>query len=151
MNLTELLDNTARQWPQQPALVEDSTIVSYAQLVEKVDQFAARLKALRVSPGSRVGLCYPNSVNYVALTFALWRINAIVVPVPMECAEEELAAIAETMQLEAVLSQKPREQSAALSPDCFFTPLMPATPADNHGLNIALQGRWHQRGEETIG
>src|SRR6266576_3793509 len=138
MNLTELLDSTGRRWPQQPALVEESRIVSYAQLVEKVDRLAARLEGLDVSPGSRVGLCYPNSINYVALTFALWRINAVVVPIPMECAEDELSAITETMQLEAVLSQKPRERSLPLSPDCFFTQLTPVVPANNHGLNIAF-------------
>jgi long-chain acyl-CoA synthetase len=138
MNLIDLLDNTARQWPQQPALVEETSIVSYAQLVEKVDQLAARLKALEVSPGSRVGLCYPNSIHYVALTFALWRINAIVVPIPMECPDEELSGIAETMQLEAILSQTPRHESVSVAHDCFLTRLTPATPADNHGLNIAF-------------
>jgi long-chain acyl-CoA synthetase len=138
MNLIDLLDSTARQWPQQPALVDESSIVSYAQLVEKVDQMAARLRALDVSPGSRIGLCYPNCIDYVALTFALWRINAIVVPIPTECAEEELSAIAETMQLEAILSPTPRGQSVPLSPESFFTRLTPAAPADNHGLNIAF-------------
>jgi len=139
MNLTELLDSTASRWPQQPALIEESAIVSYAHLVEKVDSFAVQLRALPISQGGRVGLCYPNSITYVALTFALWRINAVVVPIPMECAEEELSSIAETMQLAGILSLKPIDPgSVSLQPDCFFTRLTPAVPADNHGLNIAF-------------
>ena len=138
MNLTELLDSAASRWPQQTALVEDSTLVSYAQLIETVDSVAAQLRALPVRSGARVGLCYPNSITYVALTFALWRINAVVVPIPMECAEEELSTIAETMQLEAILSLKPLAQSVSLQPNCFFTPLTPKVPVDNHGLNIAF-------------
>lgn len=138
MNLTELLDMTASRRPQKPALIEGYTIVSFAELVEKIAVFTSQLQALQVPPACRVGLCYPNSVNYVALTFALWRINAVVVPIPMECTEKELSTIAATMRLEAILSQKPRGQSASLQPDCFFTRLTPTVPPDNHGLNIAF-------------
>jgi long-chain acyl-CoA synthetase len=138
MNLTELLDATASRLPQKPALIDDSTVVTYAGLVEVVGSFAARLDTLDLPPGARVGLCYPNSIDYVALTFALWRVHAVVVPLPMECTVEEFADIATTMQLEAILSQKPSPQSSPLTPSCFVTRLTPAEPADNHGLNIAF-------------
>ena len=55
----------------------------------------------------RVGLCYPNSISYVVLTFALWRLQAVVVPIPTECSEEEVATIIEAMHLEAVLNRLP--------------------------------------------
>ena len=138
MNLTELLDQTASLWPQKPALIEGDSIVSYAKLVDQIAAFTSQLRSIQLPPACRVGLWYPNSVNYVALTFALWRISAVVVPIPMECAEEELSDLATTMQLEAILSQKSLAQSMALSPECFFTRLTPALPPDNHGLNIAF-------------
>src|SRR5881394_865283 len=100
MNLTELLDATASRLPQKAALIDDSTVVTYAGLVELVGSFTARLDTLDLPPGARVGLCHPNSIDYVAMTFALWRVNAVVVPLPMECTAEELADIAATMQLE---------------------------------------------------
>ena len=56
----------------------------------------------------------------------------------MECTKEELSDLAATMQLEAMLSQKSLRQSLALSPECFFTPLTPTAPVNNHGLNIAF-------------
>jgi len=138
MNLTELLDKTASHWPEKPALIEGAAIVSYAQLVEKTGALASELAAFALSPGDRVGLCCPNSITYVALTFALWRINAVVVPIPTECTEEEFWHIAGTMRLAAIISQKPRGQSTAMSADFFFTKLSPASPPDNHGLNIAF-------------
>ncbi len=138
MNLTELLDKTARDWPQKTALIEGDDAVSYAALVENTVVLATQLRALQLSPACRVGLCFPNSVNYVALTFALWRINAVVVPIPMECTEDELSDIATTMQLEAILSQKPLGQSVPVRPDVFFTRLTPRLPPDNHGLNLAF-------------
>src|SRR5258708_40273611 len=133
MNLTELLDLTACRWPQKPALIEGPTVVSYAGLVEKVRAASAELKALQVKAGSRVGLCHPNNIDYVALTFALWRLNAAVVPIPIECTESELSAIIETLQLEVLLSQQPQGKSVPMSSGGFFTKLAPARPADNHG------------------
>ncbi|MGZ5567407.1 MAG: AMP-binding protein, partial [Limisphaerales bacterium] len=138
MNLTELLDRTASEWPSKIALIEGDKTVSYVELVAATKALATQLRMFHLSPNCRVGICFPNSVNYVALTFALWRINAVVVPIPTECTEEELSTIATTMQLEAVLSRKPGAQSVSLGPDVFFTRLTPALPADNHGLNLAF-------------
>jgi len=138
MNLTELLDDAARRWPKKPALIENNAIVSYSELVEKAAQFASQLQLVKMSPGCRVGLLFPNSIDYVALTFALWRVNAVVVPIPMECTAEEISDLAATMQLEIILSRKATGQSAALSPECFLTRLKPASPPDNHNLNLAF-------------
>src|SRR5438876_12251478 len=104
MNLTELLDRTASRWPDKPALIEGSTIVSYAALVEKVAALASQLQAIGIPAGCRVGLCCPNGSSYVALTFALWRINAVVVAIPMECPEQEVSSIAAMRQGGAILS-----------------------------------------------
>jgi len=138
MNLNEFLDEAIARWPQKPALVEDATVVSYAALGEQVAATAVRLAALPIAPGSRVGLCHPNSVLYVVLTFALWRVNAVVVPIPTECTEEEIAEITRDIQLEAILSPKPREQSVALAPECYFARVNPPSLPDNHGLNLAF-------------
>jgi long-chain acyl-CoA synthetase len=138
MNLTELLDRTASRWPQKPAFIEGTVGVSYAELVERVAALATHLKALEVTPGLRVGLCFPNSISYVALTFALWRLDAVVVPVPTECTEEEVSEIARTLELGAILSQKSLGKSLTLDGDSFFTRLPLARVADNHGLNIAF-------------
>jgi long-chain acyl-CoA synthetase len=143
MNLTELLECSARNWPQKTALVEDNVEISYAALTQKIDFFAEKLKSLQLAPGSRVGLCFPNSANYVALTYALWKIQAIVVPVPTECPPEELAEITQTMELSAILSQKPTAAGALatgepLTPEVFVSGLNPAASPDNHGLNIAF-------------
>jgi long-chain acyl-CoA synthetase len=138
MNLTELLDKTASRWPQKSALIEGDISVSYAGLVQKIAAATLQLQALHLRSRCRVGLCLPNSISYVALTFALWRINAVVVPIPTECTDEESSNIAETMRLDAIISQKSRGESVSLSQDVFFTKLTPSSPPDNHGLNLAF-------------
>ena len=138
MNLTELLDNSVRRWPQKTAFVEESTTVSYSALAERIDSFATTLRGLQWAVGLRVGLCFPSGVDYVALTYALWKINLIVVPVATECPPEELAEIATTMELTAILSQKSLPSSEPLVPGIFLTRLNPGVIPDNHGLNIAF-------------
>jgi len=138
MNLTELLDITAQRFPTKTAFIEDAAIVSYRELAERVNVWAEKLKALGFAPGVRVGLCFANSIDYVALTYALWKIQAVVVPVPTECPAEELREISATMELSGILSQRPLAESQTLAPGIFFTRLHLPNPADNHGLNIAF-------------
>jgi len=138
MNLTELLDQAAACWPLKPAIIEEDKSLSYANLVEDVSQAGSKLSAMGLPPGSRVGLFFPNGRNYIVLTFALWRINAVVVPIPIECTEEELSDIAAAMGLQAVLSHKPICEGVPVFPDCFLSRLKPESAPDNHGLNVAF-------------
>ena len=138
MNLTELLDESAARWPEKPAIIEGDIAISYTALLAKVFALAAQLQQLRLSPSCRVGLCFPNSIDYVALTFALWRMNIVAVPIPTESTEEDFLTIAASMQLEGILSQKPLGNSIHIQENCFFTRAEPTSRADNHGLNIAF-------------
>ncbi|MEP6662044.1 MAG: class I adenylate-forming enzyme family protein [Verrucomicrobiota bacterium] len=137
MNLIELLDETTRRCPQKTALIEGENQISYLALMEKIRLFSRLIQTLQLPAGSRVGLSYPNSVNYVALTFALWRLNLVVVPVPTECTEEESARIAASMQLSLIVSLKRKNDSRELSSEIFTTKLA-VSQVDNHGLNIAF-------------
>jgi len=138
MNLTEVLDESAARWPEKPAIVEGDTVVSYKELLARISDLSSHLEGLHLPPSCRIGLCYPNSIDYITLTFALWRLNAVVVPIPVESTEEDFLTIASSMELEGILSQKPLGNSAQLQENCFFTRVGPSTGADNHGLNIAF-------------
>ncbi|MBI3880960.1 MAG: acyl--CoA ligase [Verrucomicrobia bacterium] len=138
MNLTELLEEAAGRWPHKAAFIEEGVPVSYSALVEKINALAAQFRALQLPTGCRVGLCHANGVGYVALTFALWKVNAVVVPVPTESTPEEIADMIAAMQLEAMLAPKPSAGSVAVGPEIFFTRLNPPSPPDNHGLNLAF-------------
>jgi long-chain acyl-CoA synthetase len=138
MNLTELLDESAARWPEKPAMIEGDTAVSYKALRARISSFASQLQQLQFSPSCRIGLCYPNCIDYVAITFALWRMNVVVVPIPIESSDEEFLTIAASMDLAGILSQKPLGESVKVEEKCFFTRTQPAICADNHGLNIAF-------------
>jgi len=138
MNLNELLDDSVTRWPQKPAVIEGETIVTYAALAEIISDFEQQLGTFALPPGCRVGLHVPNSLNYITLTYALWRIRAAVIPIPVECPANEIAGIAEKMQLEFIVSSKPLANGKALAAGLYVAGLAPAMPPDNHGLNIAF-------------
>lgn len=138
MNLFDSLARTAMRWPRKTAMIEDDAVVSYAELLRRAEELAQALQAQSVAAGQRIGLAFPNGVNYVALTYALWRGGVVVVPVPTECSEDEIQEIIAAMQLQGLVTPKPRGESMALAPEIFFTPLQPVTPPDNHGLNLAF-------------
>ena len=58
MNLTELLDKTARSLPHKPAIIEGATTVSYAGLVEKIADFAAQLEKFQLASCGLPGRTY---------------------------------------------------------------------------------------------
>jgi long-chain acyl-CoA synthetase len=138
MNLTDLMDKAADSWPQKAAMIEGQTVVTYKELAARIEVFSRQLTLLRLDSCVRVGLQLPNGIDYVALTFALWRIQAVVVPIPMECTDEEVTEIVTTMALAAIIGQVPGPASLPLGANCFFTKLDLIEAPDNHGLNIAF-------------
>lgn len=89
-SLHSLLANTALQYPSKIATrfvlrymangrVTVGGKLTYAQLNQMVDQFAASLAALGVKKGNRVALMLPNSPHFVIAFFAAMRLGAIIV------------------------------------------------------------------------
>jgi acyl-CoA synthetase (AMP-forming)/AMP-acid ligase II len=138
MNLTELLDQAVVRWPSKAAIIDGDQCLSYGDLAGEVAQASSKLREFGLSFGNRVGLLLPNSSDYIVLTFALWRIDAVVVPVPTECTEKELSEIATTMGLQAILSHKPLQRGLSFGNNSWFIRLSPEPVPDNHGLNIAF-------------
>lgn len=138
MNLIELLDKSAANWPEKPAFIEGEDQVTYSALARRIHGLAAIFSELSIPPFARVGLHFPNGVAYVELTFALWKLNAVVVPVPVECTGKEAVEIVESLQLDAVISPTPSAGSARVGPDVFLTRFKRTPRAGSHGLNLAF-------------
>jgi len=72
-----LLTRSAQRWPHKLALVQGAQRLSYADLLARCQDLAARLSALGLRPGERVLLQLPNTVDFVLSYFALNLIGAI--------------------------------------------------------------------------
>ncbi len=72
-----LLSRSAQRWPHQVALVHGDQRLSYAQLLARCQDLAARLTALGLRPGERVLMQLPNTVDFVVTYLALNLTGAI--------------------------------------------------------------------------
>ncbi|MFP4672588.1 MAG: class I adenylate-forming enzyme family protein, partial [Desulfohalobiaceae bacterium] len=105
MNLFNSLQKAVQHFPQHTAVVQGEQAVSYQELEAIVCALAAELRQLGVAPGQMIGLCFANSIASIALTYALWKLEATVVPVDVESKPEEIGRICEQMQLQGMIRQ----------------------------------------------
>jgi long-chain acyl-CoA synthetase len=77
--LTRLLDDAASSFPTGTALAFLGTRLTYRELRESVDRFAAALAGLGVGKGDRVAIVLPNCPQNVIAFFATLRLGAVVV------------------------------------------------------------------------
>ena len=96
------------------------------------------MQSLGFKQGDRIGLSYPNGALYIALTFALWRINAVAVPIPTECSEAEVSHMIVALGLAGIVSQQRRPHSVELPNLAGFFEKFTTPPADNRNLNMAF-------------
>lgn len=92
----------ARAFPGSQALSVDGQAVSYGELLEKIERCAAGLYARGCGIGSPIAVALPNSLDFVAITFATLAIGGILVPLNPKFKEDELRHYIETSAPQAV-------------------------------------------------
>ncbi|MFH1609686.1 MAG: AMP-binding protein [Candidatus Bipolaricaulota bacterium] len=86
-----LLDQAAQAFPRRAALHYYGANLSYQDLREQADAFAAALVGLGVRKGDRVALYLVNSPQFVIAYFGVLKAGAVVVPVSPVYSSSELA------------------------------------------------------------
>ena len=86
-----LLADTVRDYPDKPAIAFLGRHWTYAQLAAEVSRATRGLQDIGVKPGTRVGLCLPNTPYSVIYFFAVLRAGGIVVNFNPLYVERELA------------------------------------------------------------
>lgn len=91
MNLARTLELSAYYFPGRPALREAGREVSYAELNDQSNRIATGLIKMGVQPGELVGLCAPNSPEWVAFYFGVLKAGAVAVTLSGVLTGDELA------------------------------------------------------------
>ena len=76
----DLVDRQAEE-SARDALVMPGQRLTYPELSELTDRYAARLIGLGVRPKDKVAILLPNTVDYVALLIAIPKLGAVAVPI----------------------------------------------------------------------
>jgi long-chain acyl-CoA synthetase len=79
-NLSILLEDSARKYPQREAVVVGETRLTYAEVNAAANQVAHYLAELGIQPGDRVALTSPNVPYFPIVYFGILKVGAVAVP-----------------------------------------------------------------------
>lgn len=82
-NLSDPIFHFAQVQPAAPALQHEDDRLNYGELARLVGAASVHLKDLGVQPGTNVGVALGNTIDHVILSFALMRVGAVPVEVPL--------------------------------------------------------------------
>jgi long-chain acyl-CoA synthetase len=112
--LSYILDAAVVNRRDEPATQFGHTQLTFGNIKQRVDSFAAALAQLGVAKGDRVAIMLPNCPQYVIAAFAVLRIGAVVVNVNAAYTARELAIILDDAAPSVVIAL---HESAALIRD----------------------------------
>ncbi|UUY07405.1 amino acid adenylation domain-containing protein [Pseudomonas sp. J452] len=104
VNLSQRIAEQAVRTPQAAALVFGEQVLSYAELDQRINQLANRLRSLGVQRGSLVGISLERSLELVIGLHAIVRAGGAYVPLDPEYPLERLAYLLEDSGVELLLS-----------------------------------------------
>lgn len=111
ITLAEQLEIAASKYGEKTALVyaepkfpiDTQEKMTFKELDDVTDKLASSLIEIGIKKGERVGVCIPNSPDYVVSVYALWKIGAVVVPINPMYKEIELEYILNDSEATAII------------------------------------------------
>ncbi len=79
ITMPDILDRTAKEFPDRPALIFQGYSLTYGQVKDMVDRFATCLADFGVKQGDAVAILLPNLIPCVVAYFAILRLGAVTV------------------------------------------------------------------------
>jgi long-chain acyl-CoA synthetase len=93
MNIAINLESSARFFPNKPAVRSDGVELTYSQLNDQVNRVATGLIRSGVEPGELIGLCAPNSTEWIIFYFGVIKAGATAVTYPNALTSGELTIL----------------------------------------------------------
>jgi len=106
-NVADLLARTASQHGGRPALVTDTTIITWAELDVAVSRVASALQHRGVREGDRVVLVLPTSVDFVTAYLGTLRAGGVAIPLNTGYTAGELARLIGRTEASVVITGEP--------------------------------------------
>lgn len=107
MTLHHLIERQARERPRTKALTLKKQTLTFAELQERIEKWAAVLYSRGVRRGDAFGIVMRNSPEFVITFFALVRLGARAVPVNFLLKAEEIAYIFSDAGVVGAITQPP--------------------------------------------
>ncbi len=104
LTLPEFFEVTARDYPTATATIFFGARLTYAQLDEAADRFAAGLQSLGVARGDRVAILLPNCPQFLIALFGVLKAGAVAVPLNPAYVVRELRRIFSDSEVRTVVA-----------------------------------------------
>jgi long-chain acyl-CoA synthetase len=93
MNLARNLESSARFFGDRPAVSEAGEQISYGELNDRANRVATWLTKMGVKAGERIGLCAPNSADWIAFYFGVLKAGAVAITLSSLLKGDELVLL----------------------------------------------------------
>lgn len=113
-NISELISSCAAAVPDRPAVIDGARTISFKELELEISLLAAGLAGGGIKPGMRVALLVTPSIEFVTLTFALFRAGAVIVLVDPGIGARNMGACLDEARPEAFVGV-PKAHAARLA------------------------------------
>ncbi len=100
--LAQVLEETATQYPEHPAVVYEGKTTTYGDLSQAVTRLAAGLIKMGIEPGDKVAIWMPNLPEWISAYFAIARAGGVVVPMNTRYKTNEVRYILANSEAKAV-------------------------------------------------
>ncbi len=80
LNLAVLLEESAREKPEKPALIQGEDVLTHIGLRDASKKFANALVKLGIQPGDKIALMVPNVPQFAIAYYGILGVGATVVP-----------------------------------------------------------------------
>ncbi len=125
-NIAELVREHATARPEQPALVQGETVLTYGALDALMDRVAAALQRDGVQPGASIALCGATTPMQAALFLGALRAGVAVAPLAPSVTPDTFASMLSDAQATLLFVDT---SAAALVPDAARRAASRSTPA----------------------
>jgi long-chain acyl-CoA synthetase len=121
MNLAKNLEMSALYFPDRPAISEDNSETSYAQLNDRANRIATALIRMGIQIGDHVGLCAPNSGDWLTFYFGVLKAGAVAVTLSSQLRKDELELLINHSRPKMLLTvdEKLHDLSALRDDECL--------------------------------
>ena len=124
MKIFDILQNSARVYPDNVAIVHNNRKVDYKSLFEFSVKLGDYLTTLGLTDGARIGILFENSPEYLIAYFAVFKAEYVATPLDNSLNPEKMNFVLADCQAELLITQAKYER--------FFPKLL--------GKNLSLKG-----------
>jgi len=93
MNLAEILECSAFYFPDRLAILQEDRKISYLDFNKESNRVATALIGLGIRRGDFVGLCAPNSIEWLVSYYGILKTGATAVTLPAMATRDELSRL----------------------------------------------------------